>query len=214
MYKLNFKIKEAVDVFDSWAKTGKDEGMKKNHFPAFQEIKKIIKDGHKGQKKNTLADVGCGNGWATDNLEKEKYISQAFGYDGSLNMIKKAQANYPDITFSQGDLNFWSPNQKFDIIYSMEVIYYLKSPEKFIQECYKNWLNPGGMFIAGIDHYSENLESLSRPSDLRVEMKTKTTKQWKNILEENQFSQCKTKYFNASRNWNGTLIMWGIKNAL
>ena len=85
--------------------------------------------------------------YMSDNLEKESYISQAFGYDGSLNMIKKAQANYPDVAFSQGDLNFWNPNQKFDIIYSMEVIYYLKSPEKFIQECYKNWLNPGGIFI-------------------------------------------------------------------
>ena len=70
------------------------------------------------------------------------------------------------------------------------------------------------MFIAGIDHYNENQESLSWPSDLGVKMQTKRTKQWKNILEANQFTQCETKQVNASNNWKGTLIMWGIKSAL
>ena len=211
---MNFKTKEAVEVFDNWAKTDKDEGMKKNHFPAFQEIKKIIKEHYQGSPKNKLADIGCGNGWATENLEKENYITQAHGYDGSPNMIKKAQKKHPYIVFSQADLNCWTPNQKFDIIYSMEVIYYLNNPERFIKECYEKWLNPGGMFIAGIDHYDENKESLIWPSDLGVEMQTKTTKQWKNILEKNQVIQCKTKHFNASKNWKGTLIMWGIKSVL
>ena len=64
MYKLNFKIKKAIDVFDGWAQTGKDEGMKKNHFPAFQEVKKLIKK--HSQNKAILADIGCGNGWGTD----------------------------------------------------------------------------------------------------------------------------------------------------
>ena len=209
---MNFKTKTAIDVFNDWAKTGKDEGMKKNHFPAFQEVKKLIKK--YSQNKAILADVGCGNGWGTDNLNSEEFIDQAMGYDGSPKMIEKAKKNYPNTQFFNMDLNSWAPNQSFDVVYSMEVLYYLESPSQFIKNCYQKWLNAGGLFICAIDHYQENQESLSWPKDLNVNMKTKTSNQWKNILEENKFKNCNIKHVNQNKDWNGTLIFWGIKNVI
>ena len=205
---------KAIDVFNQWAQNGKDEGMKKNHFESYAHIKNIIKKEFYKSKKITVADVGCGNGWATGDLLKESFIAKSCGYDGAKKMIEKAQSSISGPSFFHANLNKWRPNQKFDIIYSMEVVYYLKDPLDFIQQCYKKWLNPNGLFIAGIDHYKENKPSLSWPEDLNVLMQTKSINDWKNILIHNNFSNCNVKQVNQKEDWSGTLIFWGRKNAL
>ena len=205
---------KAIDVFNQWAQNGKDEGMKKNHFDSYVHIKDIIKKEFQGAENIAVADIGCGNGWATADLLKESFISKSCGYDGAEKMIEKAQSSISGPSFFHSNLNNWSPNQKFDIIYSMEVIYYLKNPQDFIQKCYKKWLNPNGLFIAGIDHYKENKPSLSWSKDLNVLMQTKSISDWKNALIHNNFSNCRVKQVNQKDNWSGTLIFWGRKNAL
>ena len=129
-------------------------------------------------------------------------------------MIKKALLNIQGPSFFQSYLNQWDPQQQFDIIYSMEVIYYLENPTKFIQECYDKWLKPKGLFIVGIDHYKENNPSLSWPKDLNVLMHTKTVKEWQSNLIKNRFINCKTKQVNQKKEWSGTLIFWGQKGAV
>ena len=96
----------------------------------------------------------------------------------------------------------------------MEFIYYLNDPEKFISNCHNQGLNKGGLFIAALDHYRENKEALSWPKDLNVKMQTKSATEWKNILEQNNFKHCNIKYVNQKKDWNGTLIFWGTKDAL
>ena len=203
---------KATDVFNRWAQNGKDEGMKKNHFNSYVHIKDIIKKEFQNAINITVADIGCGNGWATGDLLKENFITQAYGYDGAEKMIKKAQAKIQGPSFFQANLNEWGPNQRFDIIYSMEVIYYLKDPQNFIQQCYKKWLKPNGLFVAGLDHYQENKSSLSWPEDLNVSMQTKTTEEWKNLLIQNNFINCNATQVNQKEEWSGTLIFWGRKN--
>ena len=208
------KKKKATEVFNKWAQNGKDEGMKKNHYKSYEHIKDIIKKEFHGAANISVADVGCGNGWATSDLLKESFIGRAHGYDGAAKMIEKAQLNISGPSFFQTNLNNWNPGHKFDIIYSMEVIYYLKDPEEFVKECYKKWLKPGGLFIAGIDHYKENKESLSWPEDLNVLMQTKSINDWKKTLIYNNFSNCSVRQVNQKDDWPGTLIFWGRKNAL
>ena len=207
-------INKATDVFNRWAQNGKDEGMKKNHFDSYVHIKNIIKKEFQNSTNISVADIGCGNGWATGDLLKENFITKTHGYDGAEKMIKKAQAKIHGPSFFQTNLNEWTPNQQFDIIYSMEVIYYLKDPQNFIQQCYKKWLKPNGLFVAGIDHYQENKSSLSWPEDLNVSMKTKTAKEWKNLLIQNNFINCNATQVNQKEEWSGTLIFWGRKNAV
>ena len=205
---------KATEVFNKWAQNGKDEGMKKNHFNSYIHIKNIIKKEFSGATNIVLADIGCGNGWATEDLLKERFISKAYGYDGAAKMIEKAEATIEGPLFFQSNLNSWSPGRQFDVIYSMEVIYYLKNPQAFINQCYKKWLKPNGLFIAGIDHYKENKESLSWAEDLNVLMQTKKIEEWKNILINNNFTNCNVKQVNQKEGWPGTLIFWGRKNAL
>jgi len=205
------KIK-ATTVFNDWAQNGKDEGMKKNHFSSYRYIKEIITKEFKNKKNIVLADIGCGNGWATEDLFKEKFITSAHGYDGASNMIKKAKLKKQGPSFFHLNLNDWKPDHKFDIIYSMEVLYYLKNPEDFIKNCYQKWLKPGGLFIAGIDHYKENLPSLSWEKDLNVTMKTKAIGDWKKTLINNKFKNVKALQVNQKKEWSGTLIFYGTKN--
>ena len=208
------KKRRAIEVFNKWAQNGKDEGMKKNHFKSYIYIKDIIKKEFQGDINISIADVGCGNGWATSDLSKESFVSEAFGYDGAAKMIKKAQSSIKGPSFFQANLNSWSPSQKFDIIYSMEVVYYLNNPKEFIQKCYDQWLKPNGLFIAGIDHYAENKPSRSWPEDLNVLMQTKTIDGWRNALIQSKFKNCKAKQVNQKDDWSGTLIFWGRKDAL
>ena len=211
---IRIKKQKATEVFNRWAQNGKDEGMKKNHFDSYTHIKSIIKEEFFGTTNISLADIGCGNGWATGDLLKEGFIASAHGYDGASKMIEKARTNISGPSFFQANLNNWSPTQKFDIIYSMEVIYYLKDPQSFIQQCYERWLKPKGLFIAGIDHYAENKPSLSWPEDLNVLMQTKSIESWKKTLTHNKFKNCKTSQVNQKKDWSGTLIFWGRKNDL
>ena len=204
----------AIDVFDKWAQNGKDEGMKRNHLSSYQYIKSIIHNQYHHSQNLKLADVGCGNGWASGDLLEEKYIKKVCGYDGANKMIEKAKKTIKGPSFFNMDLNNWEPGQKFDIIYSMEVIYYLDQPNQFIDRCYKNWLNPNGLFIAGIDHYQENESSLSWAEDLNVNMKTKTINEWKEALITNQFVDTGAMQVNQKEGWSGTLIFWGKKNDL
>ncbi len=205
---------KATEVFNKWAQNGKDEGMKKNHFSSYTHIKEIIQSNLNKEEDLEIADIGCGNGWATDDLLKEDYISKATGYDGAKKMIEKAKAIFRAPTFVESNLNNWKPSQRFDLIYSMEVLYYLDNPNNFIKQCSFKWLRPGGLFIAGIDHYKENKPSLSWEEDLKVKMQTKTKNEWKEILVENDLKDCNIIQVNEEEDWAGTLIFWGFKNAL
>ena len=207
-------MKKATEVFNSWAKLGKDEGMQKNHFPAFLEIKKIIKKVFKAHKNIKLVDFGCGNGWATDGLLKEKNVDQAVGYDGSDQMIKKAKKLFIKPRFIKADLNQWKSQRSFNIIYSMEFLYYLESPEAFIKLVCKQHLKKNGIFIAGIDHYLENKQSLGWSTDLNVRMELKSIKEWKALLKGAGLKNVESVQTNKKPNWAGTLIIYGFKNAL
>ena len=205
---------KATEVFNDWAQNGKDEGMKNNHFSSFTHIKEIIQSNLSKKEGLEIADIGCGNGWATDDLLKEEYISKATGFDGAKKMIEKANATFSGPTFVESNLNNWKPSQSFDLIYSMEVLYYLNNPNNFVKQCSLKWLRPGGLFIAGIDHYKENEPSLSWEEDLKVKMQTKTKNEWKEILIEHDLKDCNVMQVNESEDWAGTLIFWGFKNAL
>ena len=91
----------------------------------------------------------------------------------------------------------------------MEVIYYLKNPQKFIKSLFEQSLNKGGVIIVGMDHYKENIKSLSWPIDLNVYMNTMSIDEWVELFIVAGFSNIKYEQFNANDNWAGTLIISG-----
>ena len=55
-------------------------------------------------------------------------------------MIDKARSLDSDGTYFYSDLMDWSPKGKVNFVHSMEVLYYLREPEKLIMHILENWL--------------------------------------------------------------------------
>ena len=202
---------KAINLFNNWVELGKDDGMEKNHTPSVNFMIDLIPE-HIINNNFSCLDIGCGNGWLVKKISNLKNCVRSVGIDGSKKMIEKAKSNdfkseYLELDFN----NIQSFNEKFDIILSMEVIYYLKSPDKLINHVFNNLLNPGGMFIMGLDYYSENKLALSWPKDLNVDMFNGSISDWYTMFESTGFIDISTHQVCAQKDWAGTLVINGTK---
>jgi len=207
------KNNTAVDVFDNWALSGKDEGMEKGHDLSVSRMIEIAKQVNfsKDHIRNVL-DLGCGNGWMAKKLSKTLGNINYLGIDGAVNMIDKAKRNNPANQYLCVDINNWSPSRKFDLVVSMEVLYYLDNPKNSLRKFYSEGVQNNGAIIIGMDHYKENSSSLNWAEKLDVNMHTFRIKEWVDIFYEVGFSHVYHEQYNAGDNWEGTLIIKAIKS--
>jgi trans-aconitate methyltransferase len=201
--------KKATDVFSDWAEIGKDEGMEQGHSPS---VNTMIDLALPLMKPNfTFIDIGCGNGWVVRKFQSNAQCSMAIGVDGAKNMIDKAKNIDPEGHYVLAQLPQWSPNENFDLAMSMEFMYYLQQPQKFLATVFRDWLNSNGWIVFGIDHYLENESSHNWPEKLGVHMTTLSEQDWKNCLESIGFQHVSSSRTGASDGWAGTLILMGQK---
>ena len=204
--------KAAVDLFDQWALSGKDKGMEEGHSISVKRMIEIaINKLSKTNNQFSILDIGCGNGWMLRNILSQFPNSDGLGVDGSINMIKNANKIDSKGNYLYADLNTWRMTQKFNLIVSMEVIYYLDNPKTFIKSLFNHSLSVPGHIIIGIDHYIENKQSLSWPEDLNVHMNTLSINQWINIFNEIGYKDVSYEQFNKKEDWAGTLIISAAK---
>ena len=203
------KEKKATEIFNQWVLDGKDEGMEKNHSNAVNVmLDKII-----GSQTDpfSIIDAGCGNGWVVRKIINHPLCVKAMGVDGSKEMIDKARSLDSDGSYFCSDLMEWSPKEKVNFVHSMEVLYYLREPEKFIMHILENWLLEKGTIIMGMDHYLENLNSHSWPTDLNTYMNLKSIQDWIKLFKDCGVSQIVSFQTNESQNFPGTLVLRGQK---
>ena len=203
------KEKKATEIFSQWVLDGKDEGMEKNHSDAVN----VMLDEIIGSQTDpfSIIDAGCGNGWVVRKINNHPLCVKAIGVDGSKEMIDKARSLDSDGTYFYSDLMNWSPNEKVNFVHSMEVLYYLREPEKLITHILENWLLEKGTIIMGMDHYLENLNSHSWPTDLNTYMNLMSIKQWITLFKDCGVSQVASFQANKSQNFPGTLVLKGKK---
>ena len=200
--------KLATDIFDQWAINGKDKGMEEGHSLSVNKMIEIASKKISNKKTNiSMLDVGCGNGWMLRKVLDKYPNFQGIGIDGAENMIENAKRIDPNGNYLCTDLESWESSTKFDLIMSMEVIYYLNNPRKFIKSLFENSLDREGTIIIGMDHYLENTRSLSWPKDLEVHMITMKIDDWVDLLISIGFQNVKYEQFNAKDDWAGTLII-------
>ena len=203
------KEKKATEIFSQWVLDGKDEGMEKNHSNAVN----VMLDEIIGSQTDpfSIIDAGCGNGWVVRKIINHPLCLKAIGLDGSKEMIDKARSLDSDGTYFCSDLMDWSPKEKVNFVHSMEVLYYLREPEKFIMHILENWLLEKGTIIMGMDHYLENLNSHSWPTDLNTFMNLKSIQDWITLFKDCGVSQIVSFQTNESQNFPGTLVLKGEK---
>ena len=197
----------AIDLFSGWAETGRDEGMAIAHEPAVNEILNYI---YKSQNNPfSFIDAGCGNGWVVKKVGSNPKCINAYGVDGSRKMIEKAKSNDPNGEYFCKNLLSWVPKNKADIVHSMEVFYYFKSPLILTRHIVQNWMNPGGQLVVGMDHYVGNKESYSWSKDLNVHMTLLSDNEWLEIFRESGLNKCQAWKANRTKDSPGTLVISG-----
>jgi len=201
--------KKATEIFSQWVLNGKDEGMEKNHSNAVN----VMLDELVGSQTSpfSIIDAGCGNGWVVREIINHPLCRTAIGVDGSKEMIDKARSLDSHGTYFYSDLMDWSPKEKVNFVHSMEVLYYFREPEKLIIHILEHWLMEDGTIIMGMDHYKENLNSHSWPTDLNTYMNLMSIKEWIKLFKDCGVSQIVSFQTNESKNFPGTLILKGKK---
>ena len=205
-------MKKAIDVFNEWARDGKDVGMESGHSAAVYEmIDFAMKEKLQIGERFSFLDLGCGNGWVPRAVMKNNLCKYAVGIDGAEEMIIKARSHGGDIEFIHKNLEDYNPEIKFDLIHSMEVLYYLADPLIILKKVKNNWLADGGRFIVGLDHYYENEASHSWQKKIGTSMLMLQEAEWLGLFRDSGFQNIESWRANSSKDWKGTLVITGKK---
>ena len=203
-------MRKATDVFGEWAQKGKDEGMEKSHaIPVDEMIEFALKERLEINKTFSFLDLGCGNGWVVRKIAKNILCNQAVGIDGAEQMIFNAKSRGGNAKYILANINTYDSPEKYDLIHSMEVLYYLDNPLEIVRKISDSWLNKGGRLIVGVDHYYENTESHSWQKSIDTRMHMLKEIEWVQILERAGLSDVESWRSNKHTDWAGTLVITG-----
>ena len=200
-------------LFDQWAKTGRAEEMEKGHGTTVNKfLDKII-----FEEPFTFLDIGCGNGWVIRKIAQLSKCRKAIGIDKSKKMVEKANANKKSDKekYFITNLESWNYSGKFDIIFSMESLYYSVPMEDALAKVYK-LLKKQGVFYCGTDFYKDNTLTTRWTKDMAVPMDLRSEKEWKKMFKDIGF-ETSSKHVLDKKNrskWKrefGTLFVIGKK---
>ena len=202
----------ATEVFGEWAETGKDIGMEKGHALAVEDmINFAIQERTNLERNFSFLDLGCGNGWVVRKLENEPLCVRSVGIDGAKQMIEKASEGASKSEYLLENIDTYSSPDKFDLIHSMEVLYYLENPALTLKKITDSWLNKGGRLIAGIDLYYENQDSHSWEEKVGTKMVMLKEAEGIEIFSRAGLQEVESWRSNQSHDWAGTLVLTGKK---
>ena len=202
----------ATEVFGEWAEKGKDIGMEKGHALAVEDMISFATEERINLKRNfSFLDLGCGNGWVVRMLENNQLCVRSVGIDGAKQMIEKAGEDTSKSEFLLENIDTYISPDKFDLIHSMEVLYYLENPALTVKKIADSWLNEGGRLIAGVDLYYENQESHSWEDRVGTKMMMLKEAEWMEIFSSAGLQEVESWRSNQSQDWAGTLVLTGKK---
>lgn len=113
-----------------------------------------------------IYDLGCGPGNSTSVLLDAFPSANITGVDTSADMLKKAQATLPNISFKRGDVSSFSllANEQVDLVFSNAVFHWLRSPSRLptLQRIFQS-LSPGGILAIQVpNNYNEPSHRMMR----------------------------------------------------
>jgi len=201
-------------LFDAWAKTGRSEEMEKGHGTTVNQF--LDKLSLKGNFR--FLDIGCGNGWVVRKMSEKPSCIKAIGIDKSKMMIKNAKSKISSEkeSYFVTELESWNTKEKFDIIFSMESLYYSVPMESALKKVFK-LLKKGGIFYCGTDFYSDNTLTTRWIKDMNIPMDLRSEKEWKKMFRNAGFTT-RSKHVTDLKNkskWKrefGTLFVIGRKS--
>lgn len=91
----------------------------------------------------TIVDLGCGPGNVTPALKARWPEAKITGVDGSPEMLERARATMPEMTWVEADMNGWTPEKPADLIYSNAALHWLDDHVRVFARLIRQ-LAPGG----------------------------------------------------------------------
>ena len=183
----------------------RDRGMERGHSASVEVMLKELLEGW--NRPFRAMDIGCGNGWVVRRLSAHALCSHASGVDGAPSMIAKARTIDPDGDYIEAMLPEWTPGAPYDLVHTMECLYYLEDPLGFLQTLHDEWMLPGGRLVIGVDHYTENPASHDWGPSLNVHMALLSMDDWTSGLKEAGFTDITAMQVGAKEDWAGTLVL-------
>lgn len=113
-------------------------------------------------KGSTILDIGCGEGDSSDFLTKH-YGLEVTGVDLDPKAVKKAKAQFPDLTFKEGDGEFLDgfESRSFDGVMMECVLSQINLPIEAVHEAYCVLKVGGKLIISGLYHKDPSEETLA-----------------------------------------------------
>ncbi len=147
-YEDFYMMAERSNAFQAFCRDAFGEDFSQDGFSNLKQVEMILQYIPEGLEVNIL-DIGCGNGKMLDYLQKRTgaYI---YGFDFSEQAIRTAQALFTvNADFREGIIGQIDyPKEKFDVIISMDTMYFAKDMTAFTGQI-KRWLKPSGVFFVG-----------------------------------------------------------------
>jgi 2-polyprenyl-3-methyl-5-hydroxy-6-metoxy-1,4-benzoquinol methylase len=147
-YQEFYKMADKSEVFKKYCKKAFGEDFSQDGFSDVAQLNKILSMVDLDSNACVL-DIGCGNGKMLEYIHN-KTGAGIYGFDYSENAIEAAVqriGNYGNFQVALiGDANY--PDNKFDLITSMDTIYFAPDMSAFVSQIY-SWLKPDGCFICG-----------------------------------------------------------------
>ena len=204
---------ETKKLFNEWAVTGRAEEMEKGHGVT---VNKFL-DSISFDKPFSFLDIGCGNGWIVRKIAQLPNCKKVVGIDKSKKMISIAISKQisKKEKYLSVNLESWKYLGKFDIIFSMESLYYSVPMEPALSKIFKI-LRTNGFFYCGTDFYSDNYLTKRWKKVMKVPMDLRSKTEWKNMFRKIGFKTTtkQIKDLNHNAKWKqkfGTLFIIGKK---
>ena len=96
-----------------------------------------------------IIDLGCGPGNSTSVLAERWANADISGVDNSENMIATARKDVPGRTFVVGDIDSWSPDGPYDLVFSNAALQWVENHAHTYPRLL-GFVAPGGAFAAQV----------------------------------------------------------------